>query len=205
MIYSVRGKLIHKENELAVVECGGVGYACRTTLQTLASLSETGNEVTLYTYLHVREDNVELFGFSSQQELNCFKMLISVSGVGPKAALSILSDFNPEKFALLVASEDSKTLTKTKGIGAKTAQRIVLELKDKIVKENIDLSEAGSSPVVAVADGSSVSEAFSALLVLGYTQSEIAPVLSGLDSSLPSSELIRQALKIIAQKMNRQG
>ena len=116
MIYSVRGKLIHKENELAVVECGGVGYACRTTLQTLASLSETGSEVTLYTYLHVREDNVELFGFSSQQELNCFKMLISVSGVGPKAALSILSDFNPEKFALLVASEDSKTLTKTKGI-----------------------------------------------------------------------------------------
>ena len=103
---------------------------------------------------------VELFGFSSQQELNCFKMLISVSGVGPKAALSILSDVNPEKFALLVASEDSKTLTKTKGIGAKTAQRIVLELKDKIVKENIDLSEAGSSPVVAAADGSSVSEAF---------------------------------------------
>ena len=205
MICSVRGKLIHKENELAVVECGGVGYACRTTLQTLASLSETGSEVTLYTYLHVREDNVELFGFSSQQELNCFKMLISVSGVGPKAALSILSDFNPEKFALLVASEDSKTLTKTKGIGAKTAQRIVLELKDKIVKENIDLSEAGGSPVVAPADGSSVSEAFSALLVLGYTQSEIAPVLSGLDSSLPSSELIRQALKIIAQKMNRQG
>ena len=205
MIYSVRGKLIHKENELAVVECGGVGYACRTTLQTLASLSETGSEVTLYTYLHVREDNVELFGFSSQQELNCFKMLISVSGVGPKAALSIRSDFSAEKFALLVASEDSKTLTKTKGIGAKTAQRIVLELKDKIVKENIDLSEAGSSPVVAAADGSSVSEAFSALLVLGYTQSEIAPVLSGLDSSLPSSELIRQALKIIAQKMNRQG
>lgn len=203
MIYSVRGKLIHKENELAVVECGGVGYACRTTLQTLASLSETGSEVTLYTYLHVREDNVELFGFSSQQELNCFKMLISVSGVGPKAALSILSDVNPEKFALLVASEDSKTLTKTKGIGAKTAQRIVLELKDKIVKENINLSEAGAGFSAAAEENSSVSEAFSALLVLGYTQSEIAPVMSGLDPELPSAELIRQALKIIAQKMKR--
>jgi len=204
MIYSVRGKLVHRENELAVVECGGIGYACRTTLQTLASLSEKGTEVMLYTYLHVREDCVELFGFSSQQELNCFKMLISVSGVGPKAALSILSDVNPEQFALLVASEDSKTLTKTKGIGAKTAQRIVLELKDKVVKENnIDFSAAGAAPAIAAADGSAVSEAFSALLVLGYTQTEIAPVLSGLDSSLPSAEIIRQALKIMAQKMNR--
>jgi len=205
MIYSVRGKLIHRENELAVIECGGVGYACRTTLSTLASLGETGSETMLYTYLHVREDNVELFGFSSQQELNCFKMLISVSGVGPKAALAILSDVNPEKFALLVASEDSKSLTKTKGIGAKIAQRIVLELKDKIVKENIDLAEAGNSFAAASAESTSVSEAFSALLVLGYTQSEIAPVMSGLDPALPSSELIRQALKIMAQKMNRQG
>ncbi|MCQ2464468.1 MAG: Holliday junction branch migration protein RuvA [Oscillospiraceae bacterium] len=205
MIYSVRGKLVHKENELAVIECGGVGFACRTTLQTLASLTEKGTEVMLYTYLHVREDCMELFGFWSQQELNCFKMLISVSGVGPKAALSILSDVSAEQFALLVASEDSKTLTKTKGIGAKTAQRIVLELKDKVVKENnIDFSAAGSPvPAVSAADGSAVSEAFSALLVLGYTQTEIAPVLSGLDPSLPSSELIRQALKVMAQKMNR--
>jgi Holliday junction DNA helicase RuvA len=203
MIYSVRGKLIHRENELAVVECGGVGYACRTTLQTLASLGERGSEVMLYTYLHVREDCMELFGFATNQELSCFKMLISVSGVGPKAALSILSDVNSEQFALLVASEDSKTLTKTKGIGAKTAQRIVLELKDKIVKENnIDFSAATGAPAVSVSDGSAVSEAFSALLVLGYTQTEIAPVLSGLDQTLPSAELIRQALKIMAQKMN---
>lgn len=203
MIYSVRGKLVHKENELAVIECGGVGFACRTTLQTLASLTEKGTEVMLYTYLHVREDCMELFGFWSQQELNCFKMLISVSGVGPKAALSILSDVSAEQFALLVASEDSKTLTKTRGIGAKTAQRIVLELKDKVVKENnIDFSAAGSPvPAVSAADGSAVSEAFSALLVLGYTQTEIAPVLSGLDSSLPSSELIRQALKAMVKKM----
>ena len=149
MIYSIRGKLMVKDTELAVVECGGVGYACRTTLSTLSQLQAVGNDVMLYTYLHVREDNIELFGFASQQELNCFKMLISVSGVGPKAALSILSDVTPEKFALLVASEDSKTLTRTKGIGAKTAQRIVLELKDKIVKENINIIDCLKKQVLA--------------------------------------------------------
>ncbi|MBE6842666.1 MAG: Holliday junction branch migration protein RuvA [Ruminococcus sp.] len=203
MIYSIRGKLMVKDTELAVVECGGVGYACRTTLSTLSQLQAVGNDVMLYTYLHVREDNIELFGFASQQELNCFKMLISVSGVGPKAALSILSDVTPEKFALLVASEDSKTLTRTKGIGAKTAQRIVLELKDKIVKENINIADAQGNIGAFVSEESSVSEAFSALLVLGYTQSEIAPVMAKLDSSLPSAELIKLTLKAMAQKMNK--
>lgn len=203
MIYSIRGKLMVKDTELSVVECGGVGYACRTTLSTLSQLQAVGNDVMLYTYLHVREDNIELFGFASQQELNCFKMLISVSGVGPKAALSILSDVTPEKFALLVASEDSKTLTRTKGIGAKTAQRIVLELKDKIVKENINIADAQGNIGAFVSEESSVSEAFSALLVLGYTQSEIAPVMAKLDSSLPSAELIKLALKAMAQKMNK--
>ncbi len=202
MIYSVRGKLIVKESDMAVVECGGIGYACRTTLSTLSQLSLSDSEVMLYTYLHVREDNVELFGFATKQELNCFKMLISVSGVGPKAALSILSDLNPEKFALIVASEDSKTLTRIKGIGAKTALRIVLELKDKIVKENINIAEASSNAVSFNSDSSATSEAFSALLVLGYSQSEIAPVLAKLDQQLSSSEMIRQALKAMAQKMN---
>ncbi|MBR6599113.1 MAG: Holliday junction branch migration protein RuvA [Oscillospiraceae bacterium] len=172
-------------------------------MSTLSQLQAVGNDVMLYTYLHVREDNIELFGFASQQELNCFKMLISVSGVGPKAALSILSDVTPEKFALLVASEDSKTLTRTKGIGAKTAQRIVLELKDKIVKENINIADAQGNIGAFVSEESSVSEAFSALLVLGYTQSEIAPVMAKLDSSLPSAELIKLALKAMAQKMNK--
>lgn len=202
MIYSVRGKLIVKETDLAVVECGGIGYACRTTLSTLSQLSLSDSEVMLYTYLHVREDNVELFGFATRQELNCFKMLISVSGVGPKAALSILSDLNPEKFALIVASEDSKTLTRIKGIGAKTALRIVLELKDKIVKENINIAEASNSSVSFNGDSSATGEAFSALLVLGYSQSEIAPVLAKLDQSLSASEMIRQALKVMAQKMS---
>ena len=132
MIYSVRGRLAVKELGFAVVECGGVGYGCRTSYNTVAQLGEIGSEAMLYTYLYVREDVVELFGFATQQELSCFKLLISVSGVGPKAATAILSDVTPERFAFLVASGDSKAFTKTKGIGAKTAQRIVLELKDKI-------------------------------------------------------------------------
>lgn len=201
MIYSVRGKLIVKESELAVIECGGVGYACRTTLSTLADLGSIGSEAMLYTYLHVREDAVELFGFASTCELNCFKMLISVSGVGPKAAISILSDFSPEKFALLVASDDSKALTKAKGIGAKTAQRIVLELKDKIIKENADLTVQTPGRTASVSNNSSVSEAYSALLVLGYSQSEIAPVMAKLDETLEASELIKLALKELAKKM----
>lgn len=201
MIYSVRGKLIVKESELAVIECGGVGYACRTTLSTLADIGSIGSEAMLYTYLHVREDAVELFGFASTCELNCFKMLISVSGVGPKAAISILSDFSPEKFALIVASDDSKSLTKAKGIGAKTAQRIVLELKDKIIKENAELTVQTPGRTATVNTNSSVSEAYSALLVLGYTQSEIAPVMAKLDETLDASELIKQALKELAKKM----
>ena len=132
MIYSLRGKLTVKELGFVVIECGGVGYGCKTSYNTVAAIGEIGSEVLLYTHLYVREDAVELFGFASLQELSCFKLLISVSGVGPKAATSILSDVSPERFAFLVASGDSKAFTKTKGIGAKTAQRIVLELKDKI-------------------------------------------------------------------------
>ena len=201
MIYSVRGKIIHKGTDLAVVECGGVGYACRTTLATLSQIGRTGEETMLYTYLHVREDNVELFGFATEQELNCFKMLISVSGVGPKAGLAILSDTNPERFALTVATGDYKAFTKTKGVGPKLAQRVVLELKDKISKEQ--LSSAGNSEVgfEAVTSGSNTSEAISALVVLGYSQTEAASVVAKLDPSLSVEELIRQSLKKMAANL----
>lgn len=143
----------------------------------------------------------ELFGFYSQQELNCFKMLISVSGVGPKAALAILSDVSPEHFAMLVASGDSKVFTKTKGIGAKTAQRIVLELKDKIAKDNdvkftsVDFAEVSSS-----GGSTSVSEALEALIVLGYTQGEVMPVLAKIDETLPTQDIIKLALKAMTIK-----
>ena len=200
MIYSGRGKLTHKEPFLAVVECAGVGYACRTTCSTSAQLGETGKEVYLYTYLHVREDNVELFGFYSMQELNCFKMLISVSGVGPKAALSILSDIDAQRFALTVASGDSKVFTKTKGVGPKLAQRIVLELKDKIAKESITTSDIKSSGNIFVPEGDNCAEAVSALMVLGFSQEEVAAAVSKIDTSLDTGEIVKQALKIIGKK-----
>ena len=193
MLYSLRGKLIHKEPGLVVIECGGVGYACRTTYAASGGIGETGREVFLYTYLYVRDENIELFGFSDQQELRCFQLLISISGVGPKAALSILSDLEPTRFMLTVAAGDSKVLTKVKGIGAKTAQRIVLELKDKISKEPLP------EPVSRTAQGS-VAEALSALLVLGYTQGEVMPILAALDDQLPAAELIKQTLRTIGNR-----
>ncbi len=203
MIYSLRGKLILKEIGFAVVECGGVGYGCKTSHSTITKLGETGSEVTLYTYLAVRDDSAELFGFADVQELNCFKQLISVSGVGPKAATSILSDMTPEQFAFIVASGDSKAITRTKGIGAKTAQRIVLELKDKISSEALGgksmTLESSGSPMTSAGGSSAVGEALEALQVLGYSQGEIAPILRKLDPALDTQELIKETLRIMSQ------
>ncbi|MBR0140973.1 MAG: Holliday junction branch migration protein RuvA [Ruminococcus sp.] len=204
MIYSLKGKLALKETNLAVVDCGGVGYGCKTSYNTVSRLGSIGSEVMLYTSLQVREDSVELFGFLTQQELNCFKMLISVSGVGPKAAVSILSDMDVHSFAFAVASGDSKAFTRTKGVGAKTAQRIVLELKDKISSESLTGSvssdmQAYNMPSASVS-ASSVSEALEALMVLGYSQSEVVPVLRKLDPSLNTQDLIKEALKAVSSR-----
>lgn len=201
MIYSVRGKIIHKSADMAVIECGGVGYGCRTTLATLSQIGRTGEEAMLYTFLNVREDCAELFGFATEQELNCFKMLISVSGVGPKAGLAILSDTTPERFALTVATGDFKAFTKTKGIGNKLAQRVVLELKDKITKEQLSVSGSAETDLAAVTDGGNTSEAIAALVVLGYSQTEAAVAVSGLDASLPVEELIRLSLRKMAANL----
>ncbi len=201
MLYSVRGKLIHMEANLAVVECAGVGYALKTTANTMSRQPEMGGETMLYTHLYVREDAVELFGFATLSELNCFQMLISVSGVGPKAALSILSNVTPEQFALCVATGDSKVFTASKGIGLKTAQRIVLELKDKITKEQLEGGVAASNPVLAggVSSGKgNLSEAVSALVVLGYSQQQAARAVTAFDAALPVEELIKLALKALA-------
>ncbi|MCM1226821.1 MAG: Holliday junction branch migration protein RuvA [Clostridium sp.] len=201
MIYSLKGKLIHKEPFLAVLECGGVGYACRTTCSTSSQLNGIGTEASLYTYLYVREDNIELFGFYTKGELNCFRMLLSVSGVGPKAALAILSDIDSQRFALTIASGDSKVFTKTKGVGPKLAQRIVLELKDKIAKETSSAELAGGFKAPEASSEDNVSEAMAALMVLGYTQGEAAGAVSKIDSSLDSGEIIKRALKIIGSNM----
>ncbi|SEK82624.1 Holliday junction branch migration protein RuvA [Ruminococcus albus] len=198
MIYSVRGKLIHTESELAVVECGGVGYACKTTFYTLQKIAGE-SEVTLYTYLAVRENDVDLFGFSTQEELRCFKMLITVSGVGPKAALSILSSNTPSQFALTVATGDFKSLTKSKGIGAKTAQRIVLELKDKIAKENTISVRGGETIASAIPQGGAIDEAVTALVVLGYSEGEAVQALSGAEPDASVEDLIKTALVRLAR------
>ena len=201
MIYCVKGTIIHKTADSAVIDCGGVGYLCRTTLSTLSQIGRTGEAAMLYTYLHVREDNIELFGFATEQELNCFKMLISVSGVGPKAGLAILSDTNPEKFALTVATGDYKAFTKTKGVGPKLAQRVVLELKDKITKEQLSGGVPAEDIFEAVSEVSNTAEAISALVVLGYSQTEAASAVAKLDPSLAVEELIRQALKKMAANL----
>lgn len=197
MIYSVKGELIHTEQGLAVVECAGVGYACRTTANTLAKI-RSGGEVRLFTYLHVTENAVDLFGFADTAELACFKQLISVSGVGPKAALSILSDITPSKLALCISTGDSKTLTHSPGIGAKIASRIVLELKDKIAKEqHYSASELNSAPA-AVVGGNNVSEALTALAVLGFNPAQAQNALAGADPDMSVEELIKYGLKNLA-------
>ena len=197
MIYSVRGKLTHIENNLAVVECAGVGYAVRTSAVTISRLPGMGEETTLYTYLHITENSIDLFGFADQGELNCFKMLLGVTRVGPRAALSVLSSVTVEQFALAVASGDAKTLSRAPGLGMKTAQRIILELKDKISKEQ---AAAGISmpEIPLMSSSSNASEAINALVVLGYTQSEAAGVITKLDPELSVEDMIKQGLQKLA-------
>ena len=191
MIYSVRGKLIHTENSAAVVECGGVGYLCQTTMNTLKTL-KLNSEVTLYTYLNVREDAVDLFGFATQNELATFKTLISVSGVGPKAGLSVLSELTAEQVAMAIATDDIKTITRAQGIGKKIAQRIILELKNKLAKSEQTQSGNVQMPQTA---GGNVAKAIEALGVLGYTPADVSPVLANFDAGLPVEQLIAMTLK----------
>lgn len=195
MIYSVRGKLIHTENSAAVVECGGVGYLCQTTMNTLKTL-KLNSEVTLYTYLNVREDAVDLFGFATQNELATFKTLISVSGVGPKAGLSVLSELTAEQVAMAIATDDIKTITRAQGIGKKIAQRIILELKDKLAKSEQTQSGNVQMPQTA---GGNVAKAIEALGVLGYTPADVSPVLANFDAGLPVEQLIAMTLKQIGR------
>lgn len=186
---------------LAVVEAAGIGYAIRTTYNTMVKMPQAGNNVLFYTYFYLREDAAELYGFADVEELNCFKMLISISGVGPKAALSILSDMTPQKFALCIATGDSKGFTRSKGIGAKTAQRIVLELKDKITSEQAAVGV--TEPLPQLSDVSSnAGEAVSALVVLGYAQSEAAAAVAKLDQSLSVEEMIKLGLKALAGRLS---
>lgn len=202
MFYSITGRVVHRDTQSVAVETGGVAFQCSTTLPTLKTIGEKGSTATLYTYLNVREDALDLFGFATEQELECFKLLISVSGVGPKAALSILSELTPDKLALCLATGDSKSITRAQGVGPKLAQRVVLELKDKLAKglelpaDSPEIQAAG----LAAADGNAA-EAVSALTMLGYSQSEAAMAVSKLDGDLPVEALIKQALKQLARQV----
>ena len=196
MFYYLNGVVAEMEANLAVIDCGGVGYACATTNYTLSQLKK-GERAKLYTYMNVREDAVDLFGFSSQSELHSFKLLLGVSGVGPKAALAILSTNTPANLAMAVVMGNEKALTAAPGIGKKIAQRIILELKDKLAKEQASFGpDTGGSVPLTVLPNDKAKEAGAALAVLGYSGSEVAAALKGIDIDiLPLEEIIRQALK----------
>lgn len=199
MIYNLRGTLTYCDQNFAVVECGGVGFKCFTTLTTLREIGKVGNEVNLYTHLSVREDAMDLFGFASKEELESFRLLISVSGIGPKAAVAILSEMTPDRLAVCIASGDAKMLTKAQGVGKKTAERVVLELKDKMGA--IGSSDVAAAAAAGSAEGTDSAEAVQALVALGYTQSDAAVVIGRLDTSLSVDEMIRIGLKELAKNL----
>ena len=197
MYFYVSGVVAHVEPYLAVIDCNGVGYACRTTSYTLSQIKK-GDKAKLFTYLSVREDAMDLYGFVSQEELKLFQQLISVSGVGPKAALGILSSSSPANLAMSIITGDEKSLTAAQGVGKKIAQRVILELKDKLAKgQTISASgESVAGPVMTIIPQNKLSEASAALAVLGYSQAEINIALKGIDiDSQPLEQIIRLALK----------
>lgn len=201
MIYNVRGKLTYIDSQFLVVECGGIGFKCFTSLNTAKSIGKVGDEVNLFTYLSVKEDAMDLFGFLTQSELDSFKLLITVSGVGPKAAVSILSELNPDRLAVAIAAGDIKSITKANGVGKKTAERVVLELKDKMV--NVATGEVSSAAVSAstIVEESASADAVAALVSLGFTQSDAAVVVGQMDKSLSSDEMIRLGLKQLSRNL----
>lgn len=199
MLYYLNGTVAVLEENLAVIDCGGVGFACNTTSYTLSKL-KIGQQKMLYTYCNIREDAFDIFGFATKEELSFFEKLLGVSGVGPKAALSILSALTPDRLSLAILTGDEKALTAAQGVGKKMAQRVILELKDKIGTEQTTLDFGGAAPVTPAAS-SKTGEASAALSALGYSQSEIGMALRGIDvENLPVEQIVRQALRaMIAQ------
>ena len=194
MFYYIEGIVAVREPGLAVVDCGGVGFALHTTNISLGAL-KTGEKARMYVHTYVREGAIELYGFISRNERSSFEQLIGVSGVGPKVALAILSSGTPEQIALAIVGGDERLLTTATGVGKKLAQRIILELKDKIGKSMGDMTFAGA-PVASAPSGSKLGDAVAALAVLGYSNSEISVVLREVDTeSLALEEIIRQALR----------
>ena len=199
MIASLNGTLLVKESGFCVVECGGVGFKCFITQNTYQNIGHSGDTVFLYTFMSVREDALDLYGFSTNEELECFKLITSVNGVGAKIGLAILSAFAPSNIMLYIASGDAKSLTAASGVGIKLAQRIVLELKDKVgvIAENSNFED-----IKAVGNASantSSKEAIEALVSLGYSQSEASLAVGKLDGTLSADNLIKQALRLLSR------
>lgn len=199
MFYYLNGKITVMEPNLAVVDCGGVGYACRTTAYTLSQLA-LNQPARLYTHVNIREDAVEIFGFATREELRCFELLLGVSGVGPKAALSLLSAVTPERLTLAVMTGDEKTLTVAQGVGKKMAQRVLLELKDKLgAPAELDFSHPGAAAVPAPDSGMAL--AMAALGELGYSQAEIGAAMKGIPAEgLSTEEIVRRALRAMVMR-----
>lgn len=200
MIASLRGKLIYKDENTAVVECAGVGMKCLIARTTAAALPQVGEEVFVYTHLSVKEDALDLYGFALESELEAFRLITSVNGVGPKIGLAMLSQFDADTLLLNIASGDAKALTAASGVGLKLAQRIVLELKDKVGNAAMGSTLSSLSAVGNATLNSNSKEAVEALVSLGYTQSEASMAVGSLDLSLPTDELIKQALKALARR-----
>ena len=199
MFYYLNGTVALLDANLAVIDCNGVGYACNTTGYTLAQL-QVGKQQKLFTYCHIREDAFDIFGFSTKEELTCFHRLIGVSGVGPKAALAILSVLSPSQFSLAVLTGDEKSLTMAQGVGKKMAQRIILELKDKM-SGDLPEQSSGVSAVAPAVSGSKVAEATAALAALGYSNSEIGVALKGVDvEHLSVEDIIRSGLRAMVMQ-----
>lgn len=195
MFYFIKGIVALSEPGLVVIDAGGVGYGIMTSL-TSSAQAKVGQQAMFYTYLHVREDIFDLYGFATREELDCFKLLIGISGVGPKAALSILGVTPPANLALAVLTDDQKALSAAPGVGKKLAQRIILELKDRMSKSQLE--SASGAPVdtgIAAPAGSAYDDAAAALMVLGYSKAESLAALKGADPSMSVDEMVRAALK----------
>ena len=198
MFYSLTGKLMLLGRDKAVISCGGVGFNCTVSENTYRELMGKDGEVTLFTYLNVREDALDLFGFYSREELELFKLLIGISGIGPKAGISILSALSPERFTVAVMSGDYKAISAAQGVGAKTAQRVVMELKDKLGRGD-KLLKGEAESVGALSASANASDAVVALEALGFQRSDASLAVGKLDSSLDTQTLIKQALKILGK------
>ena len=199
MIHSLTGKVIEKSLDEVVISCGGVGFLVSVPQTAQGAIAPVGEETTLYTYLNVKEDALDLYGFATKAEQRTFKILTTVSGVGPKAGLAILSALSPDRIALAVSGGDYKAFTAAQGVGPKLAQRIVLELKGKFTETTLGgVTIDDISRTSAASQGGNISQAISALVALGYTQSQAAVAISKLDADLDVQTLIKQALRLIA-------